>query len=60
MQLFLLFYLEIFAFSPELAPHAENALQLIESVYDPKKNPMVSNAGSRAALNLDSEKFASK
>jgi type III restriction enzyme len=60
VQLFLLFYLEIFAFSPELAPHAENALQLIESVYDPKKNPMVSNARSKATLNLDREKFASK
>lgn len=48
------------AVSPELAPHAENALQLIESVYDPKKSPMVSNARSKATLNLDREKFASK
>jgi type III restriction enzyme len=48
------------AVSPELAPHAENALLLIESVYDPKKNPMVSNARSKATLNISQEKFASK
>lgn len=48
------------AVSPELAPHAENALLLIESVYDPKKNPMVSNARAKATLNLSQEKFASK
>lgn len=48
------------AVSPELAPHAENALLLIESVYDPKKNPMVSNARTKATLNLSQEKFASK
>ncbi len=48
------------AVSPELASHAENALQLIESIYDPKKNPMVSNARAKATLNLDQEKFASK
>ncbi len=48
------------AVSPELASHAENALLLIESVYDPKKNPMVSNARAKATLNLSQEKFASK
>lgn len=48
------------AVSPELAPYAENALLLIESVYDPKKNPMVSNARTKATLNLSQEKFASK
>lgn len=48
------------AVSPELAPHAESALLLIESVYDPKKSPMVSNARAKATLNLSQEKFASK
>jgi type III restriction enzyme len=48
------------AVSPELAPHAENALLLLESVYDSKKNPLVSNARAKATLNLDQEKFASK
>jgi type III restriction enzyme len=48
------------AVSPALAPHAENALLLLESVYDPKKHPMVSNARAKATLNLNQEKFASK
>ncbi len=43
-----------------LTPFSENVLQLIESVYDPKKNPLVSNARQKAILNLDLEKFASK
>lgn len=48
------------AVSPELAPHAENALLLLESVYDSKKHPMISNARAKATLNLNQEKFASK
>lgn len=48
------------AVSAELTPHAENAVLLIESVYDPKKNPMVSNARAKATLNLNQERFASK
>jgi type III restriction enzyme len=43
-----------------LIPFGDNVLQLIESVYDPKKNPLVSNARQKAILNLDREKFASK
>ena len=46
--------------SPNLAIYADNALQLVESVYDPKKSPMVSDARAKATLNLDQEKFASK
>jgi type III restriction enzyme len=46
--------------SPELAPYAKNALLLIESVYDPKKNPMFSNDRAKATLFLSREKFASK
>lgn len=48
------------AVSPELATQAENALLLIESVYDPKKKPIVSDARAKATLNLDQEKFASR
>ncbi len=48
------------AVSPELATHAENALLLIESVYDPKKNPMVSNDRTKATLNVDHDRLASK
>jgi type III restriction enzyme len=43
-----------------LSPYAENVLQLVESVYDPRKSPMVSDARAKATLNLDQEKFASK
>lgn len=43
-----------------LGPYVDNVLQLVESVYDPKKNPIVSNARSNTTLNLDQEKFASK
>lgn len=46
--------------SKELEPFVENALTLIESVYDPRKNPIVSDARAKATLNLDQEKFASK
>lgn len=43
-----------------LTPYTDNVLQLVESVYDPKKNPIVSDARNQATLNLDREKFASK
>ncbi len=43
-----------------LAPFTENLLQLVESVYNSKKNPMISDARNKATLNLDQEKFASK
>lgn len=45
---------------PKLAPFTDNLLQLVESVYDSKKNPLVSNARRKAVLNLNQEKFASK
>lgn len=43
-----------------LTPYTENVLQLVESVYNPKVNPIVSDARNKATLNLDHEKFASK
>jgi len=43
-----------------LVPFTDNLLQLVESVYDQKKNPMISDARNKATLNLDYEKFASK
>lgn len=43
-----------------LPAYAEQVLQLVESVYDPKKNPIVSDARNKTTLNLDHEKFASK
>jgi len=43
-----------------LTPYTSNVLHLVESVYDPKKNPMVSDARNKATLNLNHEKFASK
>lgn len=48
------------AVDQSLTPYADNVLQLIESVYDPKKNPIVSDARNKTTLNLDHEKFASK
>lgn len=44
----------------KLEVFVDNALQLIESVYDPRKNPIVSDARAKATLNLNHEKFASK
>ena len=44
----------------DLPAYAEQVLQLVESVYDPKKNPIVSDARNKTTLNLDHEKFASK
>jgi type III restriction enzyme len=44
----------------ELAVFANNALQLVESVYDSRKNPLVSDERSGTKLNLDQEKFAGK
>ncbi len=43
-----------------LTPYTENVLQLVESVYDPKKNPIVSDARAKATLNINHEKFASR
>lgn len=43
-----------------LTPFTDNLLHLVESVFDPKKNPIVSDARAKATLNLDQEKFASK
>lgn len=44
----------------ELSPYTDNVLQLVESVYDPKAKPIVTDARNKATLNLDQEKFASK
>lgn len=44
----------------DLVPFADSMIQLVESVFDPKKNPIVANARDKATLNLDHEKFASK
>lgn len=43
-----------------LTPFSDNLLQLIESVYDSKKMPLVSNNRRDAKLNIDHEKLASK
>lgn len=43
-----------------LKPFTTNILQLLEYVYDPRKNPIVSDARNKTTLNLDQEKFASK
>lgn len=43
-----------------LTPYTDNVLQLVESVYNPKVNPIVSDARNKATLNLDHEKFASR
>jgi type III restriction enzyme len=43
-----------------LTPYADNLLLLVESVYDSKKNPIISDARNKATLNLNHEKFASK
>jgi type III restriction enzyme len=45
---------------PSLTLYTENVLQLVESVFDSKRNPMVSDARAKATLNLDHEKFAGK
>lgn len=43
-----------------LAPYTDVVLELVESVYNPKLNPIVTDARNKATLNLDHEKFASK
>ncbi len=43
-----------------LTPYTDSVLQLVESVYNPKVHPIVSDARNKATLNLDQEKFASK
>ncbi len=45
---------------PNLMSYTENVLLLVESVFDSKKNPFVTDARSKATLNLNYEKFASK
>ena len=45
---------------PSLTPYTENVLLLVESVFDSKKNPLVSDDRSKTTLNLNHEKFASK
>lgn len=47
------------AIDSNLTPYTDNVLKLVESVYDPKKNPIVSDARNQAKLNLDREKFTS-
>jgi type III restriction enzyme len=46
--------------SPDLVVYADNGLHLLESVYDPRKSPMVSDDRKKTTLNLNKEKFASK
>lgn len=48
------------AVDPMLAGYTENALQLVESVFDAKRTPIATNDRSKATLTLDREKFASK
>jgi len=43
-----------------LTPYTSHVLQLVESVYDPSKNPIVSDARNKTILNLNYEKFASR
>ncbi len=42
------------------APFAENIENILESVYDPKRGQLITNARRSEKLNLDQEKFASK
>lgn len=44
----------------QLIPFTDNIITVLESVYDPKRKPMVSDSRKPTALNLDREKFASK
>jgi len=48
------------AVDPNLAGCAGAALELVDSVFDPKRTPMSTNDRSKATLTLDREKFASK
>lgn len=43
-----------------LVAYAENAVQLVESVFDVRKHSLVNNDRDKATLNLDHEKYASK
>lgn len=47
-------------YDTQLTSFIDNILQIAESVYDPKKHPLISDARQKAILNLDREKFASK
>lgn len=42
------------------APFAENLENILESVYDPKRGQLITNARRSEKLNLDQEKFASR
>ncbi len=48
------------AVDTSLSVHADTALYLIESVFDSKRNPLVTDNRRTVDLNLDHEKFASK
>jgi type III restriction enzyme len=47
-------------YDTQLTSFIDNILQLAESVYNPKKHSLISDARQKAILNLDREKFASK
>jgi type III restriction enzyme len=44
----------------ELAKYVKDILNLVESVYDPSKYPLVNDSRREINLNLNTEKFASK
>lgn len=44
---------------PVLPPYVNSVLGLVESVYDPKSNSLITNDRSTATLNLDQEKYSS-
>lgn len=44
----------------DLVPYADNMIQLVESVFDAKKNPIVTDNRKDVRLNLNHERFASK
>lgn len=48
------------AVGEEYAPFAENLENILESVYDPKRGQLITNARRSEKLNLDQEKFASR
>lgn len=43
-----------------LTAYSDSAVQLLESVFDVRKQPLVNNGRQKATLNLDHEKYASK
>jgi len=44
----------------DLAPYTNNVLELVETVYNPAKTPLIHNDRENNKLHLDQEKFASK